>query len=322
MALPPRQQHTTIQFNHRWLPLNASHSIQAESTGKLCPHCLSEDESHQHFLQCPHPAPVNQWTNATQQVIHRLRKYNKNIDNTLIQLITLSILEWRTTKSPARPQFLQPQYHQLFHAQSLIGWDQIIQGRFSTQWQRLQQQINPKIPVTWISFTIRTIWYYVYDIWKFRCNTNHGSTPQNRRQRALLRLTPKLITLYNHQNDIDPIDKNIFEKTQEEMLQLPTHILEKWIYKAHIRITDSIKRQKQKTRQNHHPILTYFYRIVTPVEQRPIPNIQIHEPHNPLIPLNRQPNLITRTINNFFQRRPPPAPHPYIPIPHNDDRPP
>jgi hypothetical protein len=120
MSLPPRQQKSTIQFNHRWLPLNASHSIQAESTGKLCPYCLHEDESHQHFLQCPHPAPTLQWTNAMQQIINRLRTYNKNIDSTLIRLITLSLLEWRTTKSPPRPQFLLPQYHQLFHDQSLI----------------------------------------------------------------------------------------------------------------------------------------------------------------------------------------------------------
>jgi hypothetical protein len=155
-------------------------------------------------------------------------------------------LEWRTTKTPQRPQFLQPQYHQLFYEQSLIGWDQIIQGRFAAQWTLLQHYINPKVPKTWICYTIRTIWYYVYDVWKFRCNVNHGTNPQDKRQRALLRLTPKLASAYNKINEIDPADNNIFEKKQDERLLLPTHIIEKWIYKAHIRITDSIKRQKQK----------------------------------------------------------------------------
>jgi hypothetical protein len=166
---------------------------------------------------------------------------------------------------------LSPQYHQLFHEQSLIGWDQIIQGRFASQWTILQHYINPKVPKTWISYTIRTIWYYVYDIWKLRCNTNQGTTPQDKRQRALLRLTPKLITLYSKKNEIDPVDHHIFEKTQEEMLLLPTHIIEKWIYKAHIRISDSIKRQKQKTRQTIQPIQNFFYRVIPAQRQQPQP---------------------------------------------------
>jgi hypothetical protein len=135
--LPQRQQKTTIQFNHRWLPLNASHSLQEETTGILCPHCQHEEETHQHFLQCPHPAPNLHWTTATQQIKTRFRAYNKLIDNNLIKLIILALLECRTTKNPQRPQFLQPQYHQLFYEQSLIGWDQIIQGRFAAQWPLL-----------------------------------------------------------------------------------------------------------------------------------------------------------------------------------------
>jgi hypothetical protein len=67
-SLPQRQQKTTIQFNHRWLPLNASHSLQAETTGRLCPHCQHDEETHQHYLQCPHPAPTLQWTTASQQI--------------------------------------------------------------------------------------------------------------------------------------------------------------------------------------------------------------------------------------------------------------
>jgi hypothetical protein len=120
------------------------------------------------------------------------------------------------------------------------------------------------------------------------------------------------------------VDQHIFEKTQEEMLLLPTHIIEKWIYKAHIRIADSIKQQKQQTRHNHHPNINYFYRIVPPLQRRQQPNLNIQAPQNPRIPIpnNRQRNLISTTLGNFFQKRPHPAPNPYIPIPQNDDRPP
>jgi hypothetical protein len=211
--LPQRQQKTTIQFNHRWLPLNASHSLQEETTGRLCPLCKHKEETHQQFLQCPHPAPNLQWTTATQQIKTRLRAYNQLIVNILNKLIILALLEWRTTKTPQSPQFLQPQYHQLFYKQSLIGWDQIIQGRLAAQWTLLKHNIDPKVPKTWNSYTIQTIWYYVYNVvWKFRCNVNHGTNPQDKRQRALPRLTPKLASLYNKINEIDPADNNIFKK--------------------------------------------------------------------------------------------------------------
>jgi hypothetical protein len=195
-----------------------------------------------------------------------------------------------------------------------------MQGHFAAQWTLLQHNINPKFPKAWISYTIQTIWYYVYNVWKFRCNVNHGTNSQDKRQRAILRLTPKLTPFYNKINEIDPADNNIFEKTQNEMLLLPTYIIENWIYKAPIRITDSIKRQKQKTRQTNPPIRNFLYRVIHhqhQIQQMPIPP-QV-PPQRPIIP---QRNLVATTLGNFFQLRPPPAPDPHLHIPHNDDRPP
>jgi hypothetical protein len=82
------------------------------------------------------------------------------------------------------------------------------------------------------------------------------------------------------------------------MLLLPTHIIEKWIYKAHIRITDSIKRQKRKTRQTNHPIRNFFYREIQhqpQIQQMPIPP-QV-PPQRPIIP---QRNLLATTLGNSF----------------------
>jgi hypothetical protein len=129
-ALPQRQQRITTQFIHQWLPTNASHSVQAEGTGGLCPYCKSDEETHQQYLTCNHPESTQLWTQTIQQIITKIKKYNKCIDNILIKLITLGLLEWRTTIRPERPQFVNPQYHQLFHQQSEIGWNQLLNGRF------------------------------------------------------------------------------------------------------------------------------------------------------------------------------------------------
>jgi hypothetical protein len=165
------------------------------------------------------------------------------------------------------------------------------------------------------------IWFHNYDIWKFRCNINHGTTQQDKRSRALLRLKPKVEALYNKQQDIDPIDLNIFEKTQEEMLLLSINIIDKWVHKAHIRIYDSIKRQKQKPRQTNHPIRNFVYRVILAAQQ-PLPQCQQQNiAPNPLV-VTRRRTLIATTLGNFFQLRRPPERDHQIVIPHNDDRPP
>jgi hypothetical protein len=320
-SLSQRQQKATIQFIHRWLPTNASHSVQAEGTGRLCPYCSSDEETHQHFLTYHHPEPTQLWAQTTQQIIIKIRKYNKNIDNTLIKLITLGILEWRTTNRPERPHFVNLQYHQLFQQQCEIGWNQILHGRFSKHWTSLQQQINNKVPTNWLSYTIKIIWQHFHQIWKHRCSVNHGITQDDKRTRALLRLTPKITSLYNKIPQIDPSDCNIFEKSQEELLALPTHAIERLLHKAQILTAESIKRQQQKTKGTHQPIRNYFYRIV-PVQQqqvRPIPIVQpINNPHPRII----RREFITTSLGKFFRRLVHANDDPHIPIPPDDYRPP
>jgi hypothetical protein len=105
------------------------------------------------------------------------------------------------------------------------------------------------------------------------------------------------------------------------MLLLPINIIDKWDHKAHIRINDSIKRQKQKTRQTNHPIQNFFY-IVIPAAQQPLPQRQQQNiAPNPLI-VPRRCTLIATTLGNFFQLRRPPEQDPQLVLPHNDDRPP
>jgi hypothetical protein len=133
------------------------------------------------------------------------------------------------------------QYHQLFQQQCEIGWNQILHGRFSKHGTSLQQQINNKVPTKWVSYTIKIIWQHFHQIWKHRCSVNHGITQDDKRTRALLQLTPKITSLYNKIPQIDPSDCDIFEKSQDELLALPTHAIEQWLHKAQILTAKSVK---------------------------------------------------------------------------------
>jgi hypothetical protein len=320
-----RRQKTITQFMYRWLPLSASHSLQAEGTGRLCPYCQQDDETHVHFLTCPHPEANQQWSGISDTIQSKLQKYNKNIDNTLIRLIRMAITHWRDTPRPPRPDFLPIQYHELFYQQSIIGWNHIIAGHFTTIWSTLQEQIHPATPSTWVCYCIRTMWHLIYETWKQRCDEHHGITIQERRHRALLQITPKVHSLYAKQQLIDPSDSHIFATPINELLELPTYTIENWLFKAEIRVKESIKRQQLLTQQNIRPIHNFFQRLIPPVKVRqpnnhnPPRQAQPHQ--NILVPPIRRP-IIATTIQDFFQRIFPPNLDPHIPIPPNDDRPP
>jgi hypothetical protein len=162
-------------------------------------------------------------------------------------------------------------------------------------------------------------WQHIHHIWKHRCSVNHGTTIDEKRTRALLQLTPKIQALYSKISQIDPNDNNIFEKSQDELLALPIHTIERWLHKAQFKIADSIKRQQQKTSRSHQPIKNFFYHVI-PINQRQARRIPIPQPINH--PPPRRRNFITTTLGNFFRKIVHANNDPHIPIPHNDDRPP
>jgi hypothetical protein len=65
---------------------------------------------------------------------------------------------------------------------------------------------------------------------------------------ALLRLTPQVEQIYQEKSTIPSTEQHIFQKSKEELLELPTFALENWIFKAKIRIKASKKRESQKRR--------------------------------------------------------------------------
>jgi hypothetical protein len=179
---------------------------------------------------------------------------------------------------------------------------------------------SQKAPTTWLTHIIRIIWYHSYEIWKHRCNVNIGITPQDKRQRELLRLTPKINSLYNKINLIEPSDiEAIFNYKFEEIILLPSSTIEKWIYKAEIRIAASIKRQQHQDRTTNHPFKKFFHRIIPTT----IPK-KSNRPNHDISQTQTNTSLktfISNTITTYFPNRYP-YKDPHIPIPKSDYRPP
>jgi hypothetical protein len=262
IGLPKRMSKTITQFNHDWLPVNASHSINAVGTGRLCPFCTTCDEDQHHFLCCTHPHITKLWNEAAVVIKSKVTAYDKNIHHHLIQLLSLSVSTWRTTSKPTLPPFLHPQFHNLFYAQSNIGWDHMLRGRFSKRWRHHLYQERERT-MQWITFSIRTIWYEVYSIWKTRCNIHHGLSNDEKTKRSLLYLTPKVQALYQQQNDLhNYTDTHMFDSTIEEVLTRPIPTIKAWVQKVTLRIKTAKDNAKAKRRREKakftqiHPFFT------------------------------------------------------------------
>jgi hypothetical protein len=260
-ALPRRMHKTITQFLHKWLPLNASPSLNTIGTGRLCPFCTTCDEDHQHFLTCSHKQSVALWDEAASTVKARLISYDKQIHRHLINLIGLAITSWRGLSDPPVPDFLSPQFHDLFHRQSQIGWHHILYGRFSKAWKSHLYD-NHFENCSWITFTIKTIWNNIFHIWKTRCRINHGLSDDDHRKRQMLLLEPKVVDLYGQQSELNSDDQYIFNIDIEELLTKPILTIKTWVHKATLRIKCTknrlkAKRKQEKSKAMHiHPFFT------------------------------------------------------------------
>jgi hypothetical protein len=285
--LSQRQQKTITQFIHSWLPTNASHTQQRLGTGRLCPYCKSCEESQHHFLQCQHPKATSNWNAAATNIKNKLQKYNKNIDHRLIKLITTAVSQWRTTSKPEMPNNLPPKFHQLFLAQSTIGWNHIIYGRFANEWQLTLDSRQDGSPSNWVPYCIRIVLQEIFEVWKLRCDHEHGKNQEDTRKRALDRLTPQVERLFDYQNAIDQTDTHLFSKPKEDILLAPTPVIENWIFKTSLRIRDSIRRRRQKEKNTILPIHPFF---TNHTSQKP--NTKIKRYVNKATPLI--PTMITK----------------------------
>jgi hypothetical protein len=123
----------------------------------------------------------------------KLLKYKNDLHHHLIHLVKEAITSWRTTAAPPRPAFLHPAFHDLFQKQSEIGWDHVIQGRFSTAWTSIPDH---PISETCLVYIIRSTWNALHDVCVHRCNRNHGTSTDTARHRLTATIHPQVEKLY------------------------------------------------------------------------------------------------------------------------------
>lgn len=108
--------------------------------------------------------------------------------------------------------------HVAIYEQSQIGWDKLLLGMGSMVWRSLQQHLdseNPKAPRRkaddWLNSAIHQLLKFSLRCWKQRNHQIHGSTRQEKQQKALTAACEKIQTVYSSPPTLDPQFRSIFE---------------------------------------------------------------------------------------------------------------
>ncbi len=172
---------------HDILPTNAF--LNHDAGQRVCPCCPDLAEDRDHVLRCP-GVGRNSWRH---QFLTDFQAFCI-VNNTYVPLQTLlmtSLREWLYHQgiAPYVPSHsMYPDELQLLKRQQCtIGWRQLFNGRFSTEWARLQDEYNYRTRTTrsgngketsghqWQVKMITFIWEKRYKLWKIRNQNVHGT---------------------------------------------------------------------------------------------------------------------------------------------------
>jgi hypothetical protein len=70
-------------------------------------------------------------------------------------------------------------FSQLIQEQTTIGWDQIVKGRWSTEWVRHLEIAFPSKGEQYATNILVSIWKAILKIWNTRCNKQHSHQDLN-----------------------------------------------------------------------------------------------------------------------------------------------
>jgi hypothetical protein len=171
----PRLLHLT-KYLHEALPTYHQANLMDGGTHK-CVACRSCDETTDHILRCG-AGSRREWRTEWWAAVESFHEVHA-AHPLLKHLFREAMSQWFEADAPdiVSPFLFPPEVRQLILSQNAIGWRQILRGRFSLEWQRIQNayymQHRRKLSfkrtrARWQQQLIITIWEEWYRLWTVR----------------------------------------------------------------------------------------------------------------------------------------------------------
>jgi hypothetical protein len=182
----------------------------------------------------------------------------------------------------------EPRFKYLIDAQNIIGWNQIFKGRFSHHWLQCQQvhiYLDPdsdslkQSGEIWLKRILNCILTSLWQVWLIRNDDLHGRGRQQREQKRIEKLTPRIIALYEQAGSLLAADREIFAIPLHTRLTFPSGELKTWVKLVTPTVRQAISDARESLRRTDQSILSH-------TTQRPAP-LTVNEQGNELCPISR-----------------------------------
>jgi hypothetical protein len=163
--------------------------------------------------------------------------------------------------------------------QNIIGWNALFRGFLASSWSYAQEEgysnhsnshlTEQDNPEAWSGRTIK--WYFdiFLALWKSRCDTQHGVTPEEQQNKNSLRADRAIRRLYEQGKLLSQAEQICFRDPIETILAKPVADKEHWGQQTELFLPGARRRDKQRKDNGLSAITNFFSRRATPLSDRP-----------------------------------------------------
>jgi hypothetical protein len=288
-----------IQWLHKYcikkLPTGERIHKRDHFHDKRCASCWHSIEDDDHLFQC------KKRKSQRKQIIKQINILRNTVDPVLCDILKEGIMAYfmgectTTTMLRIRGQEGMNRYSLLIDEQLVIGWDNLLRGKFSKQWKIQQKSYrtrrrlkNPGLHAkkmrkkkreqeqskgkernkgntkkknqteAFHSF-YQAIVPFIMEMWTDRCIDRNTPVLGGRIVAEYDSLSKKVTQLYTMREMVLPEDEvKIYDETLEEKLEDTNQQLKKWLLRWRPVVDHSMKRVKEIAKENSKPIWQHF----------------------------------------------------------------
>jgi hypothetical protein len=177
---------------------------------------------------------------------------------------------WFHHRHSPLPEAYPAAFRRLVREQTTLGWRQLFNGRWSTEWARLQDRYllchfdpipdklrGPK----WTLAHIDLLWTHFRKLWDSRNGKVHGVDTSTRLEARREKTHRKLHALYQLREDMRHCDQDIFYPTADiHIAAQPVWAIQNWLKIQVPMAKHSAKEAAKSAVRNVRTILSYFGR--------------------------------------------------------------
>jgi hypothetical protein len=232
-----KHRKTLVQHLHDWLPVGKRVHTYDTKYSRWCHSCSTDDnkvlEDTAHLSKCSVPSRMEWRTKA----ISNMSKILRSIDTAPpLQELLLEGLTAMIHGKPATSIKVDPAVADVAAAQAVIGWDQILKGRFSKLWQQTQARYLGSRATrlsngsTWMTRVIEAWLQEWLTLWTLRNQDRHGKDAATRLQAEEAQTIRELELFYEANKDtVTQRLRWIFDKPFEERRTLRIGNIRLWL---------------------------------------------------------------------------------------------